>query len=157
MGGEVAPSPAFDGNLVFAATEYVVLAALDPSAGGEVKWQTEDDLPDVSSPVAADGFLYVSDAYGTVTCYQSNTGTKMWSKEFDDGFYSSPVVIGDRLYVTDMIGNTLVLAAGGEYQEKGRGSVGEAVVTTPAFVGSRVFIRSSSHLYCVGAKEGSGT
>ena len=134
MGGEVAPSPAFDGNLVFATTEYVVLAAIDPSAGGKVKWQTEDDLPDVSSPVAADGFLYVTNTAGMLTCYESSTGKKLWSKEFDTGFYSSPVIIGDTLYITDMDGSTFVLATGGEYKEKGRGSVGEAVVTGYAWL-----------------------
>ncbi len=152
MTGEVAPSPAADSNLIFAANEYAIMAAIDPAAGNKVKWQTDSDLPDVSSPVAAGGFLYVANSHGMVTWYQSDTGTKLWSKEFDDGFYSSPVVIGDRLYITDMSGNTFVLAAGGKYREEGRGTVGESVVTTLAFVGSRAFIRSAGHLYCVGVK-----
>lgn len=152
MSGEVAPSPAFDAGLIFAANEYAIMAAIDPSATEKVKWQTEDDLPDVSSPVAADGFLYVANSLGMVTCYQSDTGKVLWSIEFDDGFYSSPVVIGNRLYITDINGNTFILASGGTYKEVGRGTVGESVVTTLAFVGSKAFVRSTGHLFCIGTQ-----
>ena len=151
MIGEVAPSPASDGELVFATTAYAVLAAINPEDGARIVWQTNEALPDVSSPVAADGLLYVPSDGGLLTCYETASGAKLWQKEFDEVFHSSPLIVSDRVFLTDLKGVTFVFKAGREYEQLAKNELGEAVSSTPAFVDGRIYIRGQDNLFCVGA------
>lgn len=150
MGGEVAPSIAFADGLVFAANEYATCAAIDIKTKA-IKWENDElNLPDVASPVAAGGFLFLASSSGMVTCVQGATGTLVWEHEFDKGFYSSPIVVSDRVYVTDMAGATHIFRAGAVYEALGTGELGEAVVSTPAVVNGRIFMRGVDTLFCIG-------
>lgn len=151
MSGDVAPSPASDGGLVFATMAYAVLAAIKPEDGARIVWQTDEGLPDVSSPAAADGLLYVPGDGGVLTCYEAASGAKLWKKEFDEGFYSSPVIVNGRVFLTDLKGVTVVFKAGREYEQLAKNELGEAVSSTPAFVNGRIYIRGQENLFCVEA------
>lgn len=153
MLGEVAPSPASDAGLVFVTTAYAMLAAINPEDGARIVWQTHEALPDVSSPVAADGLLYVPGDGGILTCYEAASGTKLWYKAFDAAFYSSPVVVNDRVFLTDVNGVTFVFKAGRAYEQLAKNELGEAVSSTPAFVDGCIYVRGQEHLFCVGATE----
>ena len=116
---------------------------------GEIAWQTDEELPDVSSPVAADGLLFMGTAAGAVTCYDAKTGHIHWRQEYDEGFYASPVVADGRVYLTDQKGLTHVFAADKEFKGLSKNSLGEPCVGTFAFRGRRAYLRGFSHLYCL--------
>ena len=54
------------------------------TAGGEVIWEGDLDLPDVSSPVASEGRLYVGSSGGVLTCYDAATGKEVWLEELEE-------------------------------------------------------------------------
>ncbi len=149
MSGEVAPSPAYADGRVFVTTAYAVLAAIKPSVPAKVIWEVHDDLPDVASPLATDGRLYVASSDGIVTCFRSSDGTVLWTKEFNDGFYSSPILVGGNVYLMDEKGVMHVFVDAPEPRMVAFSRLEEKSWCTPAFVKGRVYIRGERHLFCM--------
>ena len=152
MMGEVGPSPAFGSGLVFAANEYARLAAIRPEGAGAIVWETDEYLPEVASPVTADGLLYVATSYGVVACYDAKNGTKYWEHECDAGFYASPVIADGKLYALDREGVMHIFHHGKEKQLISEPQLGEKTVATPAFANGRIYLRGEKHLYCIGTE-----
>ncbi len=150
LGGEVASSPAFSGNRVFAANEFAVLTAIELGDPIQILWEAYDELPDVSSPVAFADYIVMASGMGTVSMYNAASGELLWSKDFDEGFYSSPLLVGDNIYLMDKTGTTYVFEAGPEYREISRNPLGEVANTIPAIMDGRIFIRGNDHIYCIG-------
>ncbi|MFW6152705.1 MAG: PQQ-binding-like beta-propeller repeat protein, partial [Verrucomicrobiota bacterium] len=141
-GGEPAPSPAWLEGKIFTASDYAGIACIDP-ASGEILWQNDlIDLPSVSSPLAADGLLFVCSSYGTVSCLDAGTGEVVWTHDFQKGFYSSPVLVDGKIYAIDRKGAAHIFEAAREYRALSQPSLEEPVDSTPAFVGSRMYVRS---------------
>jgi outer membrane protein assembly factor BamB len=150
MMGEVGPSVAYDGGLVFATNEYARLVAVEPKPGATILWQDDEYLSEASSPVAHGGLLYLATSYGVLVCYGAKTGEKVWEKEFNDGFYSSPVIADGKVYITDMDGVTHILKADRTGTLIGEPALGEGAYATPVFAEGAVYLKGFEHLFCVG-------
>jgi len=149
LGGEVAPSPAWEDGLVFAGNEYVRLVAIAPGGEPRMVWEADHNLPEVSSPVAWRGLLFVATSYGIITCRDAKTGEVRWEQEYDEGFYSSPIVAAGRVYLMNRKGVTHVLRAAGTFELLSLSPLGEKADATPAFVGRRIYLRGEEYLYCL--------
>jgi outer membrane protein assembly factor BamB len=149
MGGEVGPSPAFGGGLVYAANEYSKMIAIDPASGKSV-WEDNYYLPEVSSPVYSGGLLFISTTYALIACFDGKTGEMLWEYDTDDIFYSSPIIAGGRVYFTDTGGTTYIFQVAREPVLVGKNILGEEVHSTPAFADGRIYIRGERNLYCIG-------
>ncbi|MBN2699262.1 MAG: PQQ-binding-like beta-propeller repeat protein [Bacteroidales bacterium] len=151
MMGEVGPSPAYDGGVVYATNEYARLVAVKPGATGtEYVWENDEYLSEASSPVAAGGLLYLATSYGVLVCYDGKTGEKYWEKEYDHGFYSSPMVSDGKVYAIDLGGIMHILRADRTGTEIGSPALGEEAYATPAFADQRIYLRGKENLYCIG-------
>ena len=150
MQGEIAPSPAYTNGMVFVVNEYARLAAIRVHPTPEIIWEYIDDLSEVSSPLAAKGLVFMSASYGTVTCFDIETGERYWIQEYDEGFYSSPILVGDLIYLMDMAGVMYIFKADKTFQAVGRCELGERAMTIPAFMHNRIYIRGEKHLFCIG-------
>ena len=150
MQGEIAPSLAYTDGMVFAVNDYARLVGINLGETPDVAWEYLDDLSEVSSPLAAKGFLIMAASYGTVTCFDSKTGERFWIEEFDEGFYSSPILAGDNVYLMDMSGTLYVFKADREYQLVSQNELGEMAVAIPAFMHDRIYIRGVKNLFCIG-------
>ena len=154
LGGEVAPSPAFNGkDIVFVANEYAQATALRITAGEpEILWQYEDFLPEIASPLAAANRFFIPTTAGDIVCLEAETGEVIWEQEFDDGFNSSPILVGDTVVAIDIEGGVYIFdALADEYTEIESSAIGEMVYATPAFANGRLLIRAEETLYCIGA------
>ncbi|MFC1538507.1 PQQ-binding-like beta-propeller repeat protein [Candidatus Latescibacterota bacterium] len=150
MMGEVAPSLAYADGMIFAVNEYAILAGIKLEGTPEQVWESEDDLSEVSSPVASENFVIVATSYGTVSCLDSKTGERYWYQDFSNGFYSSPVLAGDTVYVMDMTGVMYIFKAAKEFNLVNKCELGEQAVAIPAFMHDRIYIRGFENLYCIG-------
>lgn len=150
MMGEVGPSPAFGSGLVFAANEYARLAAIRPGGGAAIVWETDEYLPEVASPVAAEGLLYVATSYGVVACYDAMNGKKYWEHECGAGFYASPAIAEGKLYALDREGVMHIFSHDKEKQLLSEPQLGERAVASPAFANGKIYLRGEKHLYCIG-------
>ncbi len=154
MYGEVAPSPAFADQMVFAVNEFAILAAIKLGDEPAIAWEYDEELSEVSSPVAVSGFLFMASSFGAVSCFNSENGEQYWIHEFDKGFYSSPIVVGDRVYLIDMSGTTHIIKVSKEFELISEAALGEDAMTIPAFMPGRIYIRGEENLYCIGSNDG---
>ncbi len=116
LNGDVGPSPAAWGNIVYVANASPRTSAIDVSvalaSGGDVTasailWQGTNALPDTVSPFATQDKLYTLDSYGYMTCYDptkldERKRAAFWELEIGGGtseFYSSPLLVGNLVYV----------------------------------------------------------
>jgi outer membrane protein assembly factor BamB len=152
LSGEVAPSPAFGAGFVFVANMGAELVALNPETGA-VAWKTSDlSLPDTSSPLFAADMLFLCSPDGTTTCVDAKTGKKLWENPFANPARSTPILVGDRVLLFDSTGIGNVFAPEAKFKVLGAYPLGEPVSATPAFAGGKLFVRTQTHLFCIGTK-----
>ncbi len=150
--GEVGPSPAFSDGIVYAANEYANLVAIRPGTPPEILWETNEYLPEVSSPVADDGILIIATSYGVIACYDNKNGELLWEYECDQGIYASSIMVDGKVYVMDMEGIMHIFRKDKTLNLVGEPELGEKAVSTPAFADGNIYIRGSEYLYCIGTK-----
>jgi 4-amino-4-deoxy-L-arabinose transferase-like glycosyltransferase/outer membrane protein assembly factor BamB len=156
LGGEVASSAAYADGVVFVANEGSKATALDISrhdAEPTVLWHWEGVLPDSSSPVATRDYVVIATAFGNVTCLNAKTGEVHWEHEFDQGFNSSPILVNERVYLIDSSGAMQVFKMDRKFELLGTAELQENAYATPAFVGSRMFIRGLNHIFGIGTEN----
>lgn len=152
LSGEVGPSVGYADGMVFAANEYAKLVGIKLGATPTIAWESDEFLPEVASPLAVKGLLYIATSYGVFACFDAKTGKKLWSQEYGDPFYASPVYADGKVYITDMAGKTHIVKATGDYQLIGTPELGEKCVCSPVFVDGRVYLRGMNQLFCLGSK-----
>jgi outer membrane protein assembly factor BamB len=153
ISGEVAPSLAYSNGIVFAENDNSKLTAIRIGEQPKVLWESSDYLSEVSSPVANDKYLFLVTGYGTVVCYDAQTGKKYWDHDFNKDVFSSPVIAEGKVYVLDRDGKMHIFKADKEYSAVGESSLGEKTVATPAFSNGHIFIRGLQNLYCIENKQ----
>ena len=106
----------------------------------------------VSTALAKDGLLFTFHDRGDVSCLRAATGEVLWSEKPGGRFYGSPVWVAGRLYCINRQGQVVVLRASAEYELLAINDLGEMSHATPAVAGGRMFLRTFSHLICIGGK-----
>jgi outer membrane protein assembly factor BamB len=154
LDGEVAPSPAYSNGVVFVANEYAMgtaiqLAGTPDTVESTIKWEYDNYLPEVASPVGDGERFYFGTAVGDIVCIDAATGEELWVAEVETGFYSSPIIVGDRLYIADMDGNMYIVKTSSEYELLKMVEMGEETLATPAFIQNRIYLRTVDNLYCI--------
>ena len=150
LSGEVGPSAGYADGMVFAANEYAKLVGIKIGGSPEIAWEADEFLPEVASPLAVNGLLYIATSYGVLACYDTKSGEKLWSQEFGGSFYASPVFADGKVYITDMTGKTYIVKATHDYQLVGSPELGEKAVCSPIFQDGKVYLRGMNNLYCIG-------
>lgn len=157
LGGEVAVSPVYADGYVLVANQGSNSAAIRPDLSGDVTktavaWLAGDGLPDIVSPLAANGLALLTTTDGFLTCIDIKTGKPVWDADIGKTVRASPVLAGGRVYILDVEGAMHVLEFGKQFKELARHPIGEESNATPAFAGSRVIIRAKRHVFCVGTR-----
>ena len=150
MSGEVGSSPCSANGIIFGASEYAALVAVDGRDGTEL-WRVTDYLPEVSSPVATKDYVYVATSYGMLIAYDANTGDILAEQDLGTQFYASPMLVEGKLYLFGTEGNLYIFSNDGKLTLLRTIATGEATFATPAFTDGRIVVRSVDHLYCVNA------
>jgi outer membrane protein assembly factor BamB len=158
LDGEVAPSPAYGANTVFAVNEYAIASAIRLDSSGEkttseVIWEWDEILTDISSPVGTDTHFYIATSMGEIVCLDINNGEEIWVEEFDQGFYSSPVLVGGRIYALELMGTMQIFKTGAKFERIGAPAIGEKAYATPAYLDGRIYVRAEKHLYCIEERD----
>ena len=122
-----------------------------------IAWKTNEIGTDVPTPVAADGKVYVLGDRGIVTCLEVASGKTVWSGQVEKhrlNFSSSPILADGKLYITREDGKTFVLGTGSEFKVLAENELdGSQAVATPVFVDGHIYIRTDTHLFCIGGKS----
>jgi outer membrane protein assembly factor BamB len=152
---EVVPSPVLAGGLVLLVSPSSRLLALRPDGTGDVTktcvaWASEENVPDIASPVSNGELVFTVTSAGLVTCFAAKDGKKIWEKQLDTEVQASPGIMGDRLFILGERGPLVTLQAAGEFHELGRMELADKFVASPSFANGHVFLRGMTNLYCLG-------
>ncbi|QDV63696.1 outer membrane protein assembly factor BamB family protein [Crateriforma conspicua] len=74
-----------------------------------VVWEHETGEAIESTPVVADGRVFVADVMGKLTAIDLLSGKPLWTHDYETGFNASPTLSGDRLVIGDIDGNVYAL------------------------------------------------
>ena len=126
-----------------------------------------------ATPIVFEGRIYTV-ARDTVSCYDATNGDEIYQERlpaklsgnsdagggrggrrgrFGGQSYASPVIADGKLYVTDVGGTVYVIKTGDEFEVLAKNNLAfdkSGFNGTPAISDGDLFIRSNSHLYCIG-------
>ncbi|HUR57627.1 MAG TPA: PQQ-binding-like beta-propeller repeat protein [Opitutaceae bacterium] len=108
--------------------------------------------PYVPTPLYLDGRLYLISDAGIASALEASTGKEIWSERLRAEFFSSPVMIDGRIYCATTKGEMIVLATGDTFQQLARNPIGEGTHSTPCVDGGRLYVKTLTHLVCIGGK-----
>ena len=145
-------SPVAADGMVYVNSSRNPLIAL--RAGG-LAWKLDNiDGPDVPTPACDGTYLYVLNDRGVINCFNAKTGDVVWGPERTaTGIVSaSPVLADGKLFVTNEAAVTTVLAAGPAYKVLATNTLQSEgkTLSSLAVSGNRLFLRTPTHLYCIG-------
>ena len=150
-------SPIVYGDLVLGACGWLgvrkEVIAVRAANAAKIVYRLEKGAPLVTTPLIAEGLLFLWSDQGVVTCADAQSGKVVWQQRVDGGYYGSPVCAGKYLYCMSREGDVVVLAASRKLEEVGRMSLGEGSHATPAVAGGVMYLRTFSQLISVGGKK----
>ena len=115
-------------------------------------WQLRRDVPYVTCLLEQKGFVYYVADKGVAGCLELSTGKERWSQRLGGNFTSSPLLIDGQVIGINEEGELFTFAAGSEKPTTvHRLKLGEGVLATPALADGRLYVRSETHLFCLGA------
>ena len=159
-GFSAVPQPVFEGDTAFIVTDFgrPQIWAIDISGKGvlgddDVKWKYTTTCPSTPSLIVKDGLLYfVADKTGVASCIKTENAELVWRDRIGGSFSTSPVATDKHIYFFDRSGTTTVLELGNEYKVISRNELSSGCMASPAIADNRLFIRTATHLYCLGRK-----
>lgn len=156
-------SPIAAGGVIFGSTgsgrysgNYIVgvKPGKTPQLAYKIKNSDEFKAPYVPSLIAKGDAVFCLYDRGFAACIDAASGKILWFDRTGANFSGSPVRVRDNIYCLDDEGVVWVIAA----DEKAlrilaKNPLGEASRSTPAVSGGKMFLRTYSHLICIGGKE----
>ncbi len=157
----IVASPIAMNGLVYAPTRvkpFLVLRGDGPKADNDgIVWKYEGKAaPDVPSPVCDGKYIYLVSDRGVASCLDAGTGATIWGPERTaiGTVSASPILADGKLYITNESAVTTVLAAGGAFRTLATNRLDDGyTISSLCVINGKVFIRSSSHLYCIAVKK----
>ena len=132
----------------------------DDASDTHVAWLGSRGLPEMPSPLFYRGRVgYVRDG-GMWTVLDPKSGKAIIDRErigVTGQYVASPVAANGFIYLVSEPGTVTVLRAGDTLEIAASNRIGEGVRTTPAPVGSKLYIRGREHLWAFGAPADSPT
>jgi outer membrane protein assembly factor BamB len=150
----VVSSPLLVGDLVFGSNgsggggNYLTAVRLGAKRAPAY---TVKNGPYVPCAVAKDDMVFLFADKGIVSCVDLQTGQAHWQERLGRGFSGSPVMGGDKVYCINDDGIVYVVAAAKQFQLLSENPLGEPSRSTPAIANGRLYLRTLSRLFCVGA------
>ena len=139
-------------GLVFASGGWPEqnLMAVHADGSGEIAWQ-KGIKAYVPSPAIVNNRLLIVQDGNIVRLFDPETGDELWKERLGRrGYSASPTVVGDIVFLPDETGVVHVFRAGEKFENISSNTLEGDGMASPIICGDRIFLRTSSHLYCVG-------
>jgi outer membrane protein assembly factor BamB len=117
-----------------------------------IAWSKQRGGVYLPSPLIYGDHLYTVGNNGVLTVYAATTGERVYQQRIGAGgsFTASPTASAGKLYVATEEGDIYVIKAGPEYELLAKNTIGEPILTTPAFSGDLLLVRGAKHLFAIG-------
>jgi outer membrane protein assembly factor BamB len=154
------PRPVYGGGLVYIATGFQVpsLMAVRVDGRGDVTrthvaWTLARGAPYTPSPLLVGDELYYLSDTGVLSCVDAKTGEPRYQQRLVGNFSASPVFADGRIYVLSEEGVTTVLTPGKQFKALATSRLDGRTLASMAIADGAIFVRSSTHLYRISAKQ----
>jgi outer membrane protein assembly factor BamB len=154
----IVASPVIFNDIIYAPTRVRPLLALRAGGRGDISsshllWSTANG-PDVPTPVTDGKYFYIVNDRGIVFCLDARTGAEIYGPQrLKPGTYSSSPVLADgKIYVTNEEGLTSVIKAGPQFEVLAENPLNDYCLSSPAISDGQIFIRTATHLFCIGKR-----
>lgn len=151
-------SPVVMDGMIYAGSKNRPYLALRAGGRGDITnshraWII-DNGPDVPTPVTDGKYLYIVRDNGGFMCLDAKTGKDIYPPQrLKPGTYSSSPVLADgKLYISNEDGLTTVVKAGPQFEILAENAMNDYCLSSPAISDGQIFIRTASHLYCIGKR-----
>ena len=153
-------SPVVAGDLVFGSCgsggggNFMVAVHL----GGKVAYTFKDKIdkkeiaPYVPTPITLGNRLFAVGDSGVAFCLEASSGKEIWKETLltAGNFFCSPILIDGKIYCCSTKGEMIVFAAADQFKLLARNPVGEGSHSTPCVDGDRLYLKTFTHLVCIG-------
>lgn len=157
QGEGVTPSPVVGDGLIFTSSGFEAPTTRAIRLGGtgdvtktHIAWEQKKGVSALASLLYIKPYLYTITRDNILHCLEATTGDIVWMQRLEGVHSASPVYADGRIYILSEDGVTLVLRPGPEYDEVASNKIGEPCLASMAVSDGHFFIRSASHLYCIG-------
>ena len=164
LGLNAIPAVTRHGDLVLCMTGYRDPRLMAVRLGGEgdltgtdaVVWETTKATSYTASPVLTGGRYYAVTDRGFISCWDAATGEPHYVEQRlprGSTLKASPVAAGDHLYVATEAGDVHLISLGDDYEVAGTNTLTDQFfVASPVVSRGELFLRSRSHLFCIGGE-----
>ena len=111
--------------------------------------------PDVPSPLAHDGLVYLCRENGNLLCLDAKSGKLVYPEKRTHAHRhrASPVYADGHVYLTARDGTVSVVKAGREFELVAQNKIDEDVSASPVISNGRIYLRSYQALWAIGPAE----
>lgn len=152
-------SPIEAGGLIFGSngsggysSNFVV--AVKPGKQAELAYQLKNGkdfkAPYVPCLINDGSLVFAMYDKGFATCFNTTTGKTVWVERTGAAFSGSPIRLDERIFCIAEDGTVWVIAADDQYKVLAKNSLGEDSKATPAVANGRMYLRTDTHMICVG-------
>ena len=113
-------------------------------------WKTKRYVLGYASPLAVSNLVFAVNDLGILSCIDSTDGDIRWQERLTGSYSASPFFAEGYVYLLSDQGDMTVVAAQRDFQVISKSSISESCFGTPAVAEGRIFIRTTSALWCVG-------
>ncbi len=119
-------------------------------------WQKVRYEGGIGSGVILGEYLYFHDGDGTATCLELATGNSIWEERVSASgsrlrSWSSMTLAGDRIYLLSQSGEMAIVRASPQFELIAVNRLDDAKTnSTQAMSDGQLFIRTHTHLWCIG-------
>lgn len=162
----VIPTGVAAGDIVFLTSGFrgskllaVRLGKTGDLTGSEaVLWRYDQDTPYVPSPLLSENRLYFFKSNNAIlSCLDATTGKPFFAAqrigELGSTVYASPIAADGHVYLVGRNGTTVVIKDAPQLEVVATNVLNDPIDASPAAVGTQLFLRSRTHLYCLQAAE----
>lgn len=119
-------------------------------------WEKKKETPYVPMALAHGDYVYwVTDKENLGICVEAKTGKLIWKERLGRGsaqVTASPVLIDGKIYSVAMDGRVSVFDASPKFNLVAENDLKETVQASPAVADGKLYIRGTTHLFCIGKK-----
>jgi outer membrane protein assembly factor BamB len=123
------------------------------TGGDPLVWETRAAGEKASSPVVAEGLLYLVTESGVAYCLDGATGERLWRHRLRGQYFASVVAAGGHVYFTSDRGRTTVVAQGRSLELVAENDLEEETYATPTPAGDSLFLRTAEAVYHIRRQE----
>jgi len=117
-----------------------------------VAWETTKGVPSRPSLLLVGDNIFMISDDGVMSCLDARSGKVHWTERQNGAFTASPLYADGSIYAANQTGKTVVIKASTTFEPVATNELKDGCMASPAAVGDEIFLRTKTHIYCIGKK-----